>query len=82
MYNACRGGRLTFPRHVIITDACRALWPTPVHRAPLLAPLYSLLQHMYHYLGKDERAAAVITCQVSGLYTILLFHIHKFIIVT
>ncbi|CAB3243967.1 unnamed protein product [Arctia plantaginis] len=63
VYNAWRGGRLTFPRHVIITDACRALWPTPVHRAPLLAPLYSLLQHMYHYLGKDERAACVITCQ-------------------
>ncbi|XP_075970292.1 cyclin-G-associated kinase isoform X2 [Anticarsia gemmatalis] len=63
VYNACRGGRLTFPRHVLVTDACRALWPTPAHRAPLLAPFYSLLQHMYHYLGKDERAAAVITCQ-------------------
>lgn len=63
VYNACRGGRLTFPRHVIVTDACRALWPTPVHKAPLLAPFYSTLQHMYHCLGRDEKAAAVITCQ-------------------
>lgn len=65
IYNACRGGRLSFPRHVQVTDACRALWPTPAHRAPLLAPLYALLQHLYQQLGKDERQAAVITCPVS-----------------
>ncbi|CAH1644154.1 unnamed protein product [Spodoptera littoralis] len=63
IYNACRGCRLSFPRHVPVTDAVRALWPTPAHRAPLLAPYYALLQHMYQYLGKDDRQAAVITCQ-------------------
>ncbi|KAJ0180054.1 hypothetical protein K1T71_004645 [Dendrolimus kikuchii] len=63
VYNAYRGGRLTFARHVLVTDACRALWPTPAHRAPLLAPYYALLQHMYQYLGKDDRNAVVITCQ-------------------
>ncbi|XP_028034078.1 cyclin-G-associated kinase isoform X2 [Bombyx mandarina] len=63
VYNACRGGRLTFGRHVLVTDACRALWPTGAHRAPLLAPYYALLQHMYQYLAKDDRNAIVITCQ-------------------
>ncbi|XP_026328227.1 cyclin-G-associated kinase isoform X2 [Hyposmocoma kahamanoa] len=63
VYNACRGARLHFPRHVLVTDACRALWPTPAHRAPLLSPLYVLLQHMYQNLAKDDRGAIVITCQ-------------------
>ncbi|XP_028159920.1 cyclin-G-associated kinase-like [Ostrinia furnacalis] len=63
VYNACRGARLHFPRHVLVTDACRALWPTPAHRAPLLAQFYALLQHMYQYLGKDDKSAVVITCQ-------------------
>lgn len=72
IYNACRGGRLSFPRHVQVTDACRALWPTPAHRAPLLAPLYALLQHLYQQLGKDERQAAVITCPVSDNWRLIL----------
>ncbi|XP_013177988.1 PREDICTED: cyclin-G-associated kinase isoform X2 [Papilio xuthus] len=60
VYNACRG-RVSFARAA--QDASRALWPTPAHRAPLLSPYYALLQHMYHYLGSDDRAAIVITCQ-------------------
>ncbi|KAL0892397.1 hypothetical protein ABMA27_015518 [Loxostege sticticalis] len=63
VYNACRGSRLHFPRHVLVTDACRTLWPTPAHRAPILAQFYALLQHMYQYLGKDDKSAVVITCQ-------------------
>ncbi|KAL4718369.1 hypothetical protein ACJJTC_004602, partial [Scirpophaga incertulas] len=72
VFNACRGSRLNFPRHVAVIDA-RALWPTPAHRAPLLAPFYELLQKMYQYLGKDDKSAAVITCQDGkGLSCVLL----------
>ncbi|XP_063621140.1 cyclin-G-associated kinase [Cydia splendana] len=62
VFNLYRGGRLHFPRHATVTDAWQ-LWPTPAHRAPLLAPLYRQLQGMYQWLGRDERAAAVIACQ-------------------
>ncbi|XP_068630844.1 cyclin-G-associated kinase isoform X2 [Battus philenor] len=71
VYNACRG-RLNFPRHVLVADACRALWPTPAHKAPLLSPYYALLQHMYQYLGKDDRSAIVITCQDGKLMSCML----------
>ncbi|KAM3962866.1 cyclin-G-associated kinase isoform 2-T2 [Aphomia sociella] len=66
VYNVCRGARSQFSRHGAGgggVEAWRALWPTPSHKAPLLAPFYSLLQDMYQYLGKDDRNALVITCQ-------------------
>ncbi|XP_072940356.1 cyclin-G-associated kinase [Epargyreus clarus] len=54
-------GRARFPRRQLVADA--AAWPSDEHRAPLLAPYYALLQHMYQYLGRDERSALVIACQ-------------------
>lgn len=73
VYNACRGARLHFPRNVLVTDAYRTLWPTASHRAPLLAPFYALLQHMYQYLGKDDKTAVVVTCQDGkGMSCVLL----------
>lgn len=62
VYNLCRGGRLQFSRAGAAQDAWAAWAP---HRAPLLAPLYRQLQHMYQWLGRDERAASVIACQVG-----------------
>ncbi|CAH2236958.1 jg9455 [Pararge aegeria aegeria] len=53
--------RARFPRRQLVTDT--SLWPTEEHRAPLLAPYYALLQHMYQYLGKDDKSALVIACQ-------------------
>ncbi|XP_047515483.1 cyclin-G-associated kinase isoform X2 [Pieris napi] len=49
-----------FPRRQLVTDT--SVWPTEEHRAPLLAPYYALLQHMYQYLGKDDKSALVIAC--------------------
>ncbi|CAG9115604.1 unnamed protein product [Plutella xylostella] len=63
VYSAHRGGRLQFARSVHVTDACAALFPTPAHKAPLLSPFYALLENLYQYLGKDDKSAAVITCQ-------------------
>ncbi|XP_045764803.1 cyclin-G-associated kinase isoform X2 [Maniola jurtina] len=53
--------RARFPRRQLVTDT--SLWPLDEHRAPLLAPYYALLQHMYQYLGKDDKSALVIACQ-------------------
>ncbi|XP_045493731.1 cyclin-G-associated kinase [Colias croceus] len=49
-----------FPRRQLVTDT--SVWPSEEHRAPLLAPYYSLLQHMYQYLGRDDKSALVIAC--------------------
>ncbi|XP_013184450.1 cyclin-G-associated kinase [Amyelois transitella] len=62
VYNLCRGARSPLGRPGG-EGAGRALWPTAAHRAPLLAPFYSLLQNMYQYLGKDDKGALVLTCQ-------------------
>ena len=56
--------RARFPRRQLVTDT--AVWPTDDYKAPLLAPYYALLQHMYQYLGKDDKSALVIACQVCG----------------
>ncbi|XP_032510801.2 cyclin-G-associated kinase isoform X1 [Danaus plexippus] len=53
--------RARFPRRQLVTDT--SLWPRDEDRAPLLAPYYALLQHMYQYLGKDDKSALVIACQ-------------------
>ncbi|XP_053602975.1 cyclin-G-associated kinase isoform X2 [Plodia interpunctella] len=63
VYNLCRGSRTLLGKPGAGADAGRALWPTAGLRAPLLAPLYSLLQNLYLYLGKDDRSALVLTCQ-------------------
>ncbi|CAH0727918.1 unnamed protein product, partial [Brenthis ino] len=52
--------RARFPRRQLVTDA--SVFPTDEHRTPLLAPYYALLQHMYQYLGKDDKSALVIAC--------------------
>ncbi|CAH2107597.1 unnamed protein product [Euphydryas editha] len=53
--------RARFPRRQLVCDG--ALWPLDELRAPLLAPTYALLQHMYHYLGRDDKSVLVIACQ-------------------
>ncbi|GBP28989.1 Cyclin-G-associated kinase [Eumeta japonica] len=72
VYNACRGARLHFPRNVRVVDATHALCPTSAHRAPLLSPLYALLEDMYQYLGKEEKNACVITCPDGKLMSCVL----------
>ncbi|KOB74354.1 Uncharacterized protein OBRU01_07417 [Operophtera brumata] len=62
VFNACKGVRHSFPRHVVVSDASHAL-----HPAPMLAPLYNLARQMYQCLGKDERSAVVITCQIFAV---------------
>ncbi|XP_050668220.1 cyclin-G-associated kinase isoform X2 [Leptidea sinapis] len=49
-----------FPRRQLVTDT--SLWPSDDHRAPLLPPYYSLLQHMYQYLCGDDKSVLVIAC--------------------
>ncbi|XP_045446262.1 cyclin-G-associated kinase [Melitaea cinxia] len=53
--------RARFPRRQLVCDG--ALWPRDELSAPLLAPTYALLQHMYQYLGRDDKSALVIACQ-------------------
>lgn len=55
-----------------VVDASHALCPTPAHRAPLLSPFYALLEDMYQYLGKDDRNAVVITCQVMCICSVFI----------
>lgn len=59
--------RARFPRRQLVCDG--ALWPRDELSAPLLAPTYALLQHMYQYLGRDDKSALVIACQVPFIYT-------------